>query len=190
MVRTIDWGQDKILESFVPKSDSWIPNLLQEFSDKQTKVRKSHKIGGRWENLYLRVKDVPSVKVPMRYARDLAKRELETSSIILFEAIKQNPDSYPPFWFNIARNGEKTGLHDHARVCNLSAVTYLQACCDSGDLFFRRKGVNDLCIKPEVGKIVIFPPHLKHGVHSNLSSIDRISLAFNLFPFPLIHSEI
>ena len=53
MVRTIDWGQDKILESFVPKSDSWIPNLLQEFSDKQTKVRKSHKIGGRWENLYL-----------------------------------------------------------------------------------------------------------------------------------------
>ena len=100
----------------------------------------------------------------------------------------ENP--HPPCWFNVAGVGERTGLHDHAHMSILSAVTYLQAEEDCGDLYFRKAGFDDLTIKPEVGKIVIFPPSLLHGVHPNRSCTERISFAFNLFPFPLVQSEI
>jgi ectoine hydroxylase-related dioxygenase (phytanoyl-CoA dioxygenase family) len=46
-------------------------------------------------------------------------------------------------------------------------------------------GEDDLEICPEVGKIVLFDPSIRHGVRENRSGSERISLAFNLFPFPL-----
>ena len=58
-----------------------------------------------------------------------------------------------------------------------------------GDLFFTRGGQDDLAITPEVGKMVLFPSFLKHGVQINKSNQNRISLAFNLFPFPLPSEE-
>ncbi|HAU59165.1 MAG TPA: hypothetical protein DCW45_02235, partial [Opitutae bacterium] len=45
-------------------------------------------------------------------------------------------------------------------------------------------------LEPAVGRIIIFPPHLKHGVRLNESRNERISLAFNLFPFPLPNSDL
>jgi hypothetical protein len=126
----------------------------------------------------------------MRFARDLGKEKLGLSSVILFEALSHSLNPYPPFWFNIAKPNEKTGLHDHAHLSKLSAVTYLQAEPDSGNLYFREEGSADLSIKPEIGKIIIFPPHLRHGVKQNCSSSDRISFAFNLFPFPLVQDDL
>ena len=92
--------------------------------------------------------------------------------------------SYPPFWFNVA-GWKRFSLHDHAHLSILSGVIYLQAGEGCGDLYFRKEGVDDLNIRPDVGKMVLFPPFLRHGVHSNESSKERISFAFNLFPFPL-----
>jgi ectoine hydroxylase-related dioxygenase (phytanoyl-CoA dioxygenase family) len=51
-------------------------------------------------------------------------------------------------------------------------------------------GADDLEISPEVGKVVIFDPVLRHGVHENRSGSERISFAFNLFPFPFPTEEI
>ena len=75
--------------------------------------------------------------------------------MVLFQAPSGYENPHPPFWFNVA-GGERTGLHDHAHMSILSAVTYLQAEEDCGDLYFRKAGFDDLTIKPEVGKIVIF----------------------------------
>ena len=190
MLKTIDWAGHTIIETFVPESNHWIPELLKEFNLNRHKVQKSHKIGGRWENQYLEIDDVPSVRTPMRFARDLGKEKMSMTSVILFEAPPHSTNPHPPFWFNIAKPQQITGLHDHAHLSKLSAVTYLKAEDDSGDLYFRQEGIADLRIKPEIGKMVIFPPFLKHGVHCNQSSKDRISFAFNLFPFPLIQPEI
>jgi uncharacterized protein (TIGR02466 family) len=35
-------------------------------------------------------------------------------------------------------------------------------------------------IPPEVGKLIIFPSWLDHGVNPNLSDTDRISMSFNI----------
>ena len=188
--RLIEWGGYRIAEVFHRDSAEWIDELLKEFLESQSKIKKSHRIGGRWENQYLEIDDIPSARKPMRQARDIGKEKLGISSIILFGPPPGSLTPNPPFWFNVAGKGEITGLHDHAHLSTLSGVLYLQAEEGSGDLYFRKEGIKDLNLRPEVGKMVIFPPFLRHGVHSNNSSRDRISFAFNLFPFPLIQPDL
>jgi len=188
--RLIDWAGYRIVEVFHRDSAEWTDRLLKEFLESQSKIKKSHRIGGRWENQYLEIDDIPSARKPMRQARDIGKEKLGISSIILFGPPPGSSNPYPPLWFNVAGKGEITGLHDHAHLSTLSGVLYLQAEEGSGDLYFRKEGIKDLNLRPEVGKMVIFPPFLRHGVHSNDSSRDRISFAFNLFPFPLIQPDL
>ena len=189
-IRLINWGESQIAEVFFNHSATWTNELLKEFLNERSKAKKSHKIGGRWENQYLGIDDIPSARTSMRQARDIGKEKLGISSIVLFEVPAQGHNSHPPFWFNIARKGEKTGMHEHAHFSSLSGVIYLQADKGCGDLYFTKECVDDLTICPEVGKLIIFPPFLRHGVHTNESSRDRISFAFNLFPFPLIQHEL
>ena len=188
-MKLINWFGSKIIEVTPKNSENWASDLLHQFVFYKNLSKKSHKIGGRWENTYLKIDHVPSVCFPMRVARDLGKEHLGISSVVLLEAPKGTQQLHAPFWFNIAHKGEKTGLHDHAHLSILSGVLYLQAEEGCGDLYFRKEGVDDLTFRPEVGKLIIFPPLLQHGVQINESSKDRISFAFNLFPFPLIYSE-
>tara|TARA_B100000035_G_scaffold206295_1_gene176375 strand:- start:69 stop:638 length:570 start_codon:yes stop_codon:yes gene_type:complete len=179
------WGGSVIIETFVAEPKKWSSELLEQFLQNRNSSEKSHKIGGRWENQYLEIDTVPGARAVMRQARDIGKDKLGISSIILYESPPGSQNPYPPFWFNVAGMGEITGLHDHAHLSILSGVIYLQAGEGCGDLYFRKEGVDDLNIRPDVGKMVLFPPFLRHGVHSNESSKERISFAFNLFPFPL-----
>ncbi len=184
-MRTHCFGGKNIIEAHVPGWEEWVPRLLGELEASRSRIETSHRIGGRWENSYLPIELVPSVRSPMRFARDLGKGELNLSPVILFKPSPLSANAHPPFWFNLSFPGEETGLHDHARDSLLSAVAYLACVEDSGNLFFRTQGESDLEVVPEVGKIVLFDPSIKHGVRRNESSFERVSLAFNLFPFPL-----
>ena len=184
MIETLSFGGKKIVEAWVPNRETWVPRLLDELDVNRKSVERSHKIGGRWENAYLPVVSVPSVKIPMRLARDLVMEKWKIKTAVLFNPIAGLSLSHPPFWFNIAEQGEKTGVHDHAKLASVSGVVYIKSVPLAGDLFFRKEGRSDLCIKPEDGKMVLFPSYLKHGVHVNQSKQRRISLSFNLFPFP------
>ncbi len=87
-------------------------------------------------------------------------------------------------------------VHDHPN-CVLSGVYYVQATENSGDLFFidPRQAVRmnpipvteynqwtqgKLVYKPIVGRMVIFPSWLLHGVGANLADAERISISFNV----------
>jgi hypothetical protein len=190
MIETLSFGGKKIVEGRVPNRETWVPRLLDEFDANRKSIEHSHKIGGRWENSYLPVELVPSIREPMRFVREIGKEELGISSVVLFEPLSRTHNPYPPFWFNLAQPGERTGLHDHVNQSRLSAVTYLACEKNSGNLYFRMDGADDLEISPEVGKVVIFDPVLRHGVHENRSGSERISFAFNLFPFPFPTEEI
>lgn len=171
----------------VPDSEKWIPGLLNQIENNKSKFETSHKINNRWENSYLDIDLVPTVRIPMRFARDLGMKILGIRSIILFDPPNPSINPFPPFWFNIATSEQFTGLHDHASDAALSAVSYLQADLNSGNLYFAVDNEEDIEIVPRVGDIVLFPPHLRHGVRPNLSTNKRISLAFNLQSFPLIN---
>ncbi|MDG1138402.1 MAG: putative 2OG-Fe(II) oxygenase [Opitutales bacterium] len=181
-------GQDRVLILKVPNLESWLVPLLNEFFTHRRNCRSSHKVNGRWENSYLDIDSVPSARIPMRFARTAGIEMLGIRPVLLFEPLSRSRSELPPFWFNIAKPGELTGLHDHAHLSILSAVVYLQADPYSGNLYFQKS--DDIEVVPEPGKIVIFPPHVKHGVRINQSSNERISLAFNLFPFPLPNQDL
>ena len=182
-------GTDRILTCMIPQYQEWVPSILKELKAASNQFEFSHQISGRWENSYLEVDLVPSVRTPMRLARDMAKEKLNKSTLVLYQPLPSIHNSYPPFWFNIAKIGELTGVHDHAQFSSISGVVYLKSNLLSGDLYFKKEAEDDLLIIPEVGKMVLFPSHLKHGVHPNKSDDERISLAFNLYPFPLPSSE-
>lgn len=183
-------GTERVITAKVPDSEKWVPALLSEIDNNQSKFETSHKINNRWENSYLDIALVPTVRVPMRFARDLGVKILEIRSVILFESLNPVVNPFPPFWFNIARSEEFTGLHDHDSDSALSAVSYLQADPHSGNLYFAVDNKEDIEIEPRVGEIILFPPHLRHGVRPNQSTKERISLAFNLQSFPLIHKNL
>ena len=185
MEKIFSWGGGKILEIDVPDSQEWIPQLITQFFQNLDGAEKSHNIGGRWENLYLNINLVPICRVPIRFARDVGQEFLKKSSVILYEPLQGSEDVNPPFWFNLAKPGESTGVHDHAHLSILSGVVYLSCSPNSGNLFFHKEGEMDLDIMPSEGKLVLFEPWMRHGVRGNRSSEERLSLAFNLFPFPL-----
>lgn len=185
MTEVYHFGGKEIIVAEVPDWEIWVPELLDEIDSNRSLMDHSHKIRGRWENSYLEEGLVPTIRVPMRFARDLGKKTLGIPSVLLFTPLPFSHDELPPFWFNLAQPGEETGLHDHIDRAVLSCVAYLSCEEESGRLFFRMQGEKDLEIQPEVGKIVLFNPTLKHGVRENRTGHERISLAFNLFPFPL-----
>ena len=140
MEKLFSWGGGKILEIEVPEWQVWVPILIEQFSQNFEKVKKSHNIGGRWENLYLDINEVPESKTPIRFARDIGQELMGVSSVILFEPLDKQVCPNPPFWFNQANPGDSTGLHDHAQLSALSGVVYLSCEANAGNLYFIRKG--------------------------------------------------
>lgn len=182
-------GSDRIMTCFISSYRDWVDSLLSELNKGRDQYKFSHDIGGRWENTYLHITHVPSVRKPMRLARDLVKENWKIPTVVLYESMPNLHMPNPPFWFNIAKTGERTGVHDHAKLASLSGVVYLQCSSNSGNLFFQSEEKIEYSVVPEEGKMVLFPSHLRHGVSANESSDERISLAFNLYPFPLLSDD-
>ena len=191
MIKTKDhlFAGSLIVSCEIPNYLEWVRDTLFALNKYKKEFEYSHLISNRWENAYLPIDLVPSVKIPMKMARDLVKKKWNLSTVALFEPYPKRSDSRPPFWFNISKVGESTGIHDHAKQASISGVVYLECKENSGDLIFKKKGVPDVLIEPKVGNMILFRSSLKHGVLENKSFGNRISLAFNLFPFPLPFEE-
>lgn len=105
-------------------------------------------------------------------------------------------------WANVNARHAYNNVHNHPNSL-LSGVYYLQAEPASGDLlivdprrqawvkqpeYTERNPMNSAVhtIPPEVGRLMIFPSWLDHGVNANLSDTDRISMSFNI---DLVHEQ-
>ena len=187
MIKTIDhlFAGSLIISCKLPNYLEWVRETLFALYKYKKDFKYSHLISNRWENTYLPIDLVPSVKIPMKIAHGIAKEKWNLSTVALFEPFPKKSESLPPFWFNIAKVGESTGIHHHAKLASISGVVYLECKKNSGDLFFRKEGSPDKLIEPQVGNMILFPSVLKHGVLKNKSSGNRVSLAFNLISFPL-----
>ena len=93
-------------------------------------------------------------------------------------------------------HGSSNMVHNHPQSA-LSGVYYVQAAEGCGDLFFRdpREAVNmfapplkertpwtfdRVTYRPRVGRLLIFPSWLLHGVAPNLSDQTRVCVSFNV----------
>lgn len=94
-------------------------------------------------------------------------------------------------WMTCSKIGHHTSLHNHGGS-DISGVYYLKKSSDGrdGNIYFRTPIAascsSNLYLKErqtynfEEGEIVLFPGFLDHGVQTNETEEDRISLSFNI----------
>ena len=100
-------------------------------------------------------------------------------------------------WVNISPPGASNKLHYHAN-CHFSGVYYVSLKAPGcGSIFFRDPRVasrmlpppitqqtdftaEEVRMRPEEGRMYIFPGWLEHGVEPNQSTEDRVSISFNV----------
>ncbi len=104
-------------------------------------------------------------------------------------------------WVNISPPGASNQVHFHPN-CHFSGVYYVSLKApDCGSIFFRDPRVasrmmtypvtsateftaSELRMRPEEGRMYVFPGWLEHGVDENLSDCDRVSISFNVLAVP------
>ena len=97
-------------------------------------------------------------------------------------------------WFSKFKPGDYAQIHNHGHV-DISGVYYYKTNGSDGDFFFESPnphlstnyifehlGRRWEC-KPESGRMLLFPGWLNHGVKTNETKDERISLSFNIY-FP------
>lgn len=94
-------------------------------------------------------------------------------------------------WITKTVLGGHTFPHTHS-TADISGVYYFQTTGTDGNIFFTSpvaSAISSLCYqryierqeyKPEVGKLLLFPGWLEHGVKTNTVDSERISLAFSI----------
>jgi uncharacterized protein (TIGR02466 family) len=100
-------------------------------------------------------------------------------------------------WVNISPPGASNKVHYHAN-CHFSGVYYISLQApECGSIFFRDPRVasrmltypadketdftaGEVRMRPEEGRIYVFPGWLEHGVEANQSDRDRVSISFNV----------
>lgn len=93
-------------------------------------------------------------------------------------------------WFNISEKGDFQHFHIHDNY-DISGVYFFKTNEEDGDLVFNHPSLvnryhklttslaSKINYKPKVGKLVLFPSFLEHGVFHNTSDNTRITFAFN-----------
>jgi len=93
-------------------------------------------------------------------------------------------------WLAKAEKNSYTHVHDHSYT-DISGVYYYKTNGEDGNIFFLSPtpATTAYCFqnfaerwdhKPLVGKLLLFPSYLLHGVKTNTTSTDRISLSFDV----------
>lgn len=113
----------------------------------------------------------------------------------------QNFDYRHQAWVNFSPPGAFNKLHFHAN-CHFSGVYYVSLKApECGSIYFRDPRVasrmmtypidtateftaEEIRMRPEEGRMYVFPGWLEHGVEENMSDRDRISISFNVAAFP------
>tara|TARA_Y100000766_G_scaffold264940_1_gene258119 strand:- start:92 stop:670 length:579 start_codon:yes stop_codon:yes gene_type:complete len=93
-------------------------------------------------------------------------------------------------WFALFRKGNYAHIHNHGDS-DIAGVYYYKRSGNDGNLFFCSPNKaadtsvlfmnNRLVTNTKEGEIVLFPGFLDHGVQTNDSDDERVSLSFNIY---------
>lgn len=103
-------------------------------------------------------------------------------------------------WASLFRKNSYGHIHSHAQS-DIAGVYYFKTNGDDGNIFFEAPAPNldtsthfqhlagRYCHKPVDGKLILFPAWLRHGIETNTTDSDRISISFNII-MPRYDSEV
>jgi len=172
----LDWSSARLYRSSLPDVERLNGEILAGFRTLGPADfdRRSHLIGGRYENLYLDRGQIPAVEPVLDHARQCAAAILG----------RQADGLRCGFWFNAMEPGSRTSEHTHAENDELlSAVYYVEAPAHCGDLILY-DGPLTIRVSPVAGTLLFFPPDLPHAVETNGSGRSRLSIGINVGPRP------
>ena len=171
------WTSTPIHASRLPGAENINAQILAAFSalKEDDFARRTHFLGGRFENLYLDRERLPAMAAVLAHAQSCAQAILHA-------------DRQPlrlGFWFNAQGPGQDTSLHTHDEDDELlSGVYYVNVPAHSGRLVLL-DGQLTVKLMPQPGQFLFFPPALPHRVEVNHSEEQRLSIAFNFGPAEL-----
>lgn len=159
-----------------------LERAFTELSDSDFE-RRSHFIGGRFENLYLKAERLPGLSDLLSFGLEHARTLLSSGRADwLNEPIAANQPLRAGFWVNAMQPGHSTSRHSHEEHDELlSGVYYVSAPADSGDILFHDAPF-ETRVRPRPGLMLLFAPALEHSVEINRSTHQRLSIAFNIGP--------
>lgn len=145
--------------------------------------RRTHSIGGRFENLYLKAERLPGLSDLLSFGLKQARALLSSGRADwLEEPIASNVPLRIGFWINAMQPGHSTSRHRHEEHDELlSGVYYVSAPTDSGDILFHDPPF-ETRVRPRPGLMLLFAPAIEHSVETNRSETQRLSIAFNIGP--------
>ena len=94
-------------------------------------------------------------------------------------------------WINTFKKNSYAHIHSHS-LADISGVYYFQTTGNDGTLFFETPVRESTCtdawvqlsnripVPAKVGKMVLFPGWINHGVSQNFTDNDRISISWNI----------
>ena len=93
-------------------------------------------------------------------------------------------------WMSCLEPGQYAAAHHHGHS-DVSGVYYFKTNGDDGDLFFQTPNLasttsiwsnepHTISMKPEQGKLILFPGYLMHGIRTNTTPHTRLSVSFNM----------
>ncbi len=161
-----------------------LERAFSELSDSDFK-RRSHFIGGRFENLYLNRERLPGMAEVLGFGLEQARALLSNPSANWLEGpIAADQPLRIGFWINAMQPGQSTSRHSHEEHDELiSGVYYVSAPADSGQILFHDPPF-ETRVRPQPGLLLLFAPGLEHSVEVNRSAAQRLSIAFNIGPDP------
>lgn len=134
-----------------------------------------------------------------RFVNDLKKYIINYANV--FEIVSEFEIQIDDMWFNINQKNDYLLPHIHSQK-DFSGVFFLKASQNSGTLVLENPDIGyqyqklftnnknnfiyncyncqQFFIEPLELKLVLFPAHIKHFVTKNLTSDDRISVAFDV----------
>ena len=95
-------------------------------------------------------------------------------------------------WMTLTNQGESSHTHSHGST-DISGVYYFKTNENDGSIYFESSNklmnasamfsssTHTISYKPEVGKLILFPGFLEHGVYENTTDHERVSVSFNIF---------
>lgn len=170
------WTSSPIQGSRLPDAEAINQRIRAAFDNLRAEdfSRRTHFIGGRFENLYLERQRIPELEIVLGHAESCARAILKRGR----QPLRLG------FWFNAQEPGQETSLHTHDEDDELlSGVYYVTVPKHSGKLVLL-DGQLTTRIMPKAGHFLFFPPSLPHRVEVNRGTERRLSIAFNLGPQP------
>ncbi len=136
------------------------------------RTRRSHLLGGRYENIYIARERLPVLAPVLEQALALAAAHLKSSPA----------DLRIGFWFNEMQPGHRTLMHNHDDDDELlSGVYYVTVPPNSGNLLLHTSH-QTLQVRPRAGLYALFAPNVDHEVTENLATETRLSIGMNFGP--------